>query len=421
MARLSAKQAEAREQARTMPLEDFDVSNTDLHVSDTFWPYFDRLRREAPVHLCKSSQYGSYWSVTKFQDIVAVETNTKVFSSDAKHGGCAINDANKLQSMPTFIQMDPPQHSSRRNAVSPALTPANLMKLEALARERTAAALDALPVGETFDWVEAVSVNLTTQMLATVFDFPWEDRAKLPYWSDVANALPGMGLIDSEEHRMQIIGQMAEYMMGLWQERMNAEPRNDMISMMAHNAFMRDMPPDEFIATFALLTVGGNDTTRNSMTGGLLALNDYPNEYRKLCANPGLVRTSLVPEIVRWQSPVAHMRRTATEDTEIRDTLIRKGDKVVLWYVSGNRDGDMIPNADQFLVDRANARHHLGFGTGIHRCVGNRLAEMQLRILWEELLKRWPRPMQIEVMGEPVRTPSCFIRGYQSLPVRINA
>ena len=419
MTQQSQAQLEARKAAYSTPLDEIDVSRTEYHLDDSFWPYFERLRAEAPVHYCKASRYGPYWSITKFQDIVAVETNTKVFSSQPQYGGISINDANELQAMPTFIQMDPPDHAARRNAVTPALTPSSLLKFEKLARERTAEALEALPIGQTFDWVELVSKNLTTQMLATLYDFPWEDRHKLPFWSDVANALPGMGLIDSEQHRMQILGEMAQYLMQLWTERQTAAPRSDLISILAHNPTMRDMSPAEFIGTFALLTVGGNDTTRNSMTGGLLALNEHPAEYEKLCADPTLTRTSLVPEIVRWQTPVAHMRRTATEDAEIGGQRIAKGEKVVMWYVSGNRDGDVIPDAESFLIDRKNARHHLGFGFGIHRCVGNRLAELQLRILWEELIKRWPRPMQIEVMGVPRRTPSCFIRGYESLPVRI--
>jgi cytochrome P450 len=300
------------------------------------------------------------------------------------------------------------------------VAPENLARLEGLIRTRTAAALDQLPLNQEFDWVQRVSINLTTQMLATLFGFPWEDRAKLTYWSDVATSLVGAGLVNSEEERVVELQKCAAYMTRLWNERVNAEPGNDLLSMLAHSDNTRHMSPEEFLGNMLLLIVGGNDTTRNSMTGGLLALNEWPAEYRKLCANPALI-ASLVPEIVRWQTPLAHMRRTALQDTVLCGKTIRKGEKVVMWYVSGNRDDTAIDQPDSFIIDRARPRHHLSFGFGIHRCVGNRLAELQLRILWEELLKRWPEPLQIEVTGAPRRVLSPFVKGFEALPVRINA
>lgn len=402
--------------AYAIPLEDIDVSNPELFRDNTMWGYFERLREEDPVHYCKDSMFGPYWSVTKFKDIMHVEVNHKIFSSE---GNITILDGNAAAKLPMFIAMDPPKHDEQRKTVSPIVAPENLAKLESLIRERTAAALDTLPINETFNWVERVSINLTTQMLATLFDFPWEDRTKLTYWSDVATSLPGAGIIDSEEQRMAELMECATYMTRLWNERVNSSPGNDLISMMAHSDATRNMTPEEYLGNLLLLIVGGNDTTRNSMTGGLLALNEHPDEYRKLCADPALVR-SMVPEIVRWQTPLAHMRRTALQDTELGGKTIRKGDKVIMWYVSGNRDPEEIEQPDSFIIDRAKPRHHLSFGFGIHRCVGNRLAELQLRIVWEELLKRWPEPMQIQVVGEPVRVLSPFVKGYESLPVRIN-
>lgn len=408
-----------QQDAYRIPLEDLDPSNPALFQANSMWPYFERLRREDPVHYCRNSLFGAYWSVTRFKDIMEVETHPEIYSSDSRAGGITIMDANVVASLPMFIAMDPPKHDEQRRAVNPIVAPENLARLEGVIRKRTADALDQLPVGETFDWVDRVSINLTTQMLATLFDFPWEDRSKLTFWSDAATALPGAGLVDSEEHRAQIMGECAAYMTRLWNERVNSEPGNDLISMMAHSDATRNMAPEEFLGNIFLLIVGGNDTTRNSMTGGIYALNLFPKEYAKLCANTALI-PSMVSETIRWQTPLAHMRRTAISDTELNGKKIRKGDKVIMWYVSGNRDDTAIETPDEYIVDRARPRHHLSFGFGIHRCVGNRLAELQLRILWEELLRRWPRPGQIEVMGEPTRVLSCFVKGYESLPVRIH-
>jgi cytochrome P450 len=205
------------------------------------------------------------------------------------------------------------------------------------------------------------------------------------------------------------------YMSKLWNERVNSAPRNDLLSLMAHSDATRFMDPDNLMGNIILLIVGGNDTTRNTMTGSVLALNENPEQYDKLRANPELIDT-MVPEVIRWQTPLAHMRRTALQDTEINGKHIKKGDRVVMWYVSGNRDEEMIDRPNEFIIDRPRPRTHLSFGFGIHRCVGMRLAELQLRIVWEEMLKRFDR---IEVVGEPKRIYSSFIKGYESLPVRI--
>ena len=409
-----------KSEAYSIPLEDIDVSNPELYRNNTMWGYFERLRREDPVHYCAKSLFGAYWSVTKYKDIMEVETHPEIYSSDSRRGGVTIMDTNSAVQLPMFIQMDPPQHDEHRKAVSPIVAPENLARMEAVIRRRTGEALDSLPLGVEFNWVERVSINLTTQMLATLFDFPWEDRTKLTYWSDATVALPGEGLVDSEEHRMQIMGECAAYMTRLWNERVNAKPGADLISMMAHDDRTRNMTPEEFLGNVLLLIVGGNDTTRSSMTGGLLALNEYPDQYAKLCGDPALV-ASMIPEIVRWQTPLSHMRRTATEDTVLGGKHIRKGDKVLMWYVSGNRDEEAIETPNDFIIDRARPRQHLSFGFGIHRCVGNRLAEMQLRILWEEILKRWTKPGQLKVISEPVRVPSPFVKGYESMRVRIDA
>ncbi|MBN8510304.1 MAG: cytochrome P450 [Burkholderiales bacterium] len=405
-----------RERAWQVPLEQIDPSKGWMFEHDTVGFYFERLRAEDPVHHVVSKRYGPYWSVTRYQDIMAVDTDHATYSSDAHRGGIALSERPAPEVFPSFIAMDPPKHDEQRKTVSPIVAPANLARLEGTIRERAGRILDGLPVGEPFDWVPRVSIELTTQMLATLFDFPFEDRRLLTRWSDMATGDPdGNGPVTSWEQRLAELGQCRDYFTRLWNQRVNAEPKPDLISMLAHAPATRHMGPDEFLGNLILLIVGGNDTTRNSISGGLLALNRFPAEYDKLRANPALV-ASLVPEIIRWQTPLAHMRRTALRDATLGSKTIRAGDKVVMWYLSGNRDGSAIERADEFVIDRARPRQHLSFGFGIHRCVGNRLAELQLTVLWQEILKRFPR---IEVVGEPVRTKSNFVHGFVSLPVVI--
>ena len=407
--------AGARDSVYALPLEKLDPGQPALFRDDAFWPYFERLRAEDPVHYCADSEYGPYWSITKYNDIMAVDTNHTAFSSE---GGITIfNQANGDGPLPMFIAMDPPKHDVQRKAVSPAVSPMNLQRLEPLIRERAAMILDSLPIGEEFDWVDKVSMELTAMTLATLFDMPQEDRRKLTYWSDVVTAVPGQGLVDSFEHKMSIFVEYHAYFTQLWNQRVNEPPGSDLISMLAHSPATRDMSPREYFGNIVLLTVGGNDTTRNTITGSVLALNQNPDQYAKLRADPDLI-PSMVSETIRWQTPLAHMRRIATQDIEIGGKLIKKGDKVVMWYVSGNRDESVIENPNAYIIDRERPRQHLSFGFGIHRCVGNRLAELQLTVIWQEILKRFPT---IQVVGEPKRVYSTFVKGYESLKVIIPA
>jgi cytochrome P450 len=407
---------DARARAYAMPLDQIDVADPALFQADAHWPYFERLRAEDPVHYCAHGEYGPYWSITRYADIMTVDTTHQVFSSDSSFGGITIRNFDEDFVLPMFIAMDPPKHDIQRKTVSPIVSPANLAMLEGTIRERVGGILDGLPIGETFDWVDKVSIELTTQMLATLFDFPWEERRKLTRWSDVTTAVPGAGIVDSEDQRRAELLECLAYFTELWNQRVNStEPGNDLISMLAHGEATRNMPPFEYLGNILLLIVGGNDTTRNSITGGLLALSQKPAEETKLRADTSLI-PNMVSEIIRWQTPLAYMRRTAVADFELSGKTIRKGDKVVMWYVSGNRDETVIENPNAFLIDRPQARRHLSFGFGIHRCVGNRLAELQLKIIWEEILARFPK---VEVMGEPKRVYSSFVKGYESLPVRI--
>jgi len=410
----------AREVAR-IPLEELDVSQASLFRDDTWRPYFERLRREAPVHVLAESANGPFWSVSRWDLIKEVDTTHGVFSSA---DGISIvdppeNAREAERQARSFISMDPPEHGPQRMTVQGAVAPRNLMKLEPLIRERAVDILEHLPVGETFNWVDRVSVELTARMLATLFDFPYEDRRKLIHWSDVTTNVPQVTGDDSIDMnaRYAALMECAAAFYQLWTERAAAPPGNDLISMLAHGESTKhiDEDPQSFLGNILLLIVGGNDTTRNSISGGIVALNEHPDEYEKLRADPSLV-PNMVAETIRWQTPVIHMRRTALRDVELGGARIAEGDKVVMWYLSGNRDEAVFEDADAFRVDRPNARQHVSFGYGIHRCMGNRLAEMQLRVLWEEILRRFRK---VELVGEVQRLPNNFIRGIRDVPVRL--
>lgn len=404
----------------SIPLEDIDVSDPELFETDTLWGYFERLRKEEPVHYYHArdeTEFGPYWSVTKFDDIVYVEKNPEIFSSEPT---IVIPDPDPdfpLQA--GFITMDGAKHDAQRKDVQPVSSPRNLKKLEPLIRERVAQILDGLPVGETFDWVDRVSIELTTGMLATMFDFPWEDRRKLTFWSDMATAseeqLADIGATRSD--REKALRECLEDFTKLWKQREDkAGGSLDFVTAMANSAAYKGMSPLEYLGTLVLLIVGGNDTTRNSISGGVLALNENPGEYEKLRQDRSLI-PNMVNEIIRWQTPLAYMRRTATRDTELGGKQIKQGDRIALWYVSANRDETAIERANEFLIDRPNSKHHLSFGWGVHFCMGSRLAEMQLRVVWEEIMERF---REVEVVGDPVRVKSSFVKGFAELPVRVH-
>jgi len=421
---LTDKQALARQRAYQTPLEVLNPAWASAFRDDAHWPYFERLRAEDPVHWTPDSNYGAFWSITKYNDIMAVDTNHQVFSSARGIGlppkpsilpPGAIIPRDSSEDANSFINMDPPGHDIQRKTVSPAVAPASLALMAPQIRERAGKILDALPIGEPFDWVDLVSKELTTMTLATLFDFPFEERRKLTMWSDTMTTAPGHGPWNTYDERRQLLADCRAYFVNLWNQRVNAEPAGDLISMLAHGPLTRNSSMDQYFSNVTLLIIGGNDTTRNTISGSVYALNKNPDQYDKLRANPALI-PSMVSETIRWQTPLAHMARTATQDFDFQGKRIREGDRVVMWYISGNRDDEVIDRPYDYIIDRPHPRQHLSFGFGIHRCVGNRLAELQLTIIWEEILKRFP---EIRLLEEPRRSYSIFIKGYEDLKVVI--
>ena len=393
-----------------------DVSRAELYRDDVWQAPFRRLRAEAPVHYTAHSDYGPYWSVSTYKGIVEVESLPELYSSEA--GGITIADfdPDRDVKMPMFIARDRPVHTAQRRTVAPAFTPSEMQRMSADIRRRTAEVLDSLPRGERFDWVERVSIELTTGMLAILFDFPWDERGKLTFWSDWAGDIELVKTPELRRQRLEHMFACGAYFQGLWNAKLGKEPTPDLISMMIHSDAMSHMDPYEFIGNLILLIVGGNDTTRNSMSALAYGLDLFPDTRTLLERDPSLIPNA-VQEVLRWQTPLAHMRRTATRDTDLIGQRIREGDKVALWYLSANRDETVFDEPDTIRVDRTNARRHLAFGHGIHRCVGARLAELQLGILLEEMAKR---RMRVNVVGEPVRVAACFVHGYRSLPVELS-
>lgn len=410
-----ATQLETEDIAESVPLETIDVSRAELYRDDAWRPLFKRLLAEAPIHFCPNSQFGPYWSVCGHADIMAVEARPDLFSSSYEHGGITIIDFSGDNNLPQFIAMDRPRHPEQRRVVAPAFGPGEMTRMATSMRQRTAELLDTLPVGETFDWVDVVSIELTTQMLAILFDFPWEERRKLTLWSDWAGDIEAAADPVQAPIRQQHLRDMLAFFDELLAERRSRAPTGDLLSMMVHSQALGNLEAQERMGNLVLLIVGGNDTTRNSMSGAIHGFHQYPDEWGKLLADASLVDNA-VPEVIRWQTPLAHMRRTATVDTEIGGHRIAKGDKVVMWYLAANRDERVFPDGERLDIGRPNARRHLSFGFGIHRCVGARLAELQLKILFEEMLSR---RMQVEVVGEPTYVPQCFVHGYRKLPVKI--
>ena len=402
-----------------------DTSRSDIYAENRWEPIFAGMRERGPLHYIPESPFGPYWSVVQHKAIQHVESLPELYSSSWEHGGITI--LNRMSDeelaelgrqrfeLPMFIAMDRPKHTGQRRTVAPAFTPAEMKRMEDDIRQRTGECLDSLPRGETFDWVEKVSIELTTGMLAILFGFPWEDRHLLTFWSDWAGDTELAFVRELDEQRQGILMEMGAYFQQLWMQRSQAEPGPDLISMMIHSPAMNQMDPQEFMGNLVLLIVGGNDTTRNTMSGIVHAFDRFPDQRKLFEENPDLIPNA-VQECIRYQTPLKHMRRTASDDAELFGEQIKKGDKVILWYNSANRDETVFEDAEKLDITRENARRHLAFGYGIHRCVGARLAELQLRVLLEEM---HARRMRVHVAGDVERVRANFVEGFRKLEVEV--
>lgn len=396
-----------------VPLEDLDPSRVERFEAGTHGPVFARLRREQPVHFCANSRYGPFWSVTRLDDIVAVETDSATWSSA---GNIIIGDVPADFAAPAFATSDPPVHSRERRAVAPAASHRRMSELEGRVRASIDAILDALPEEEPFDWATLVAARLTSEMITLLFDWPAEERDLLPYWCEVMTTTPCPGaIVETREQRMAELVIYRERLVKEWRMRACRSPAPDIISCLAHSPATASMAEDveRLVGTVSMIA-GANEAARAALVGGVLAFHRHPEEWRKLRADPSLAAATAA-EIVRWQSPILHMRRTARRDTELGGLLVPRGSRVVMWYCSANRDEAYFADGDAFRIERPNLRRHAGYGFGIHRCFGSHVAELELRLLWQAICERYDR---IEVITPPVLRASNFASGYPRLIVR---
>lgn len=401
--------------ADATPLATLDVSRPERFQAETHWPFFARLRRDDPVHFCRDSPYGPYWSITRYDDIVSVEARPAQFSSD---GNVIIGDVRpEFDTTRAFVTSDPPVHTRERRAVAPAVSRDRVARLEEQTRAQTAALLDRLPRQEPFNWVERVSNELTSQMIAGLFDIPFEQRHQLAYWAAVVLSSPDAGaLISSWSERDAIIGDYRSALLEMWAARARESSGQDVISTLTRNPDTASLVDDPArLIGLVTLMASANEAARGALSACVVAFSRFPGEWEKLRADRSLVANAAA-EVVRWQTPISHMRRTATQDVELGGRSIGKGDRVVMWYCSANRDETHFADGDRVRIDRTNARGHLAFGAGIHRCLGSHVAEMQLRVLLEEMLARWTR---IDVVAAPRRTLSNFSAAYEEVVVSL--
>ncbi|TMA91641.1 MAG: cytochrome P450 [Deltaproteobacteria bacterium] len=400
--------------ARRYPLEGINLKDPLLFEQGMPHALFRQLRYEAPVYWNEEPEEDEpgFWALTKYDDIVAVSKNPQLFSSAM--GGHQISyppglEFNRATAaiVGNMIGMDPPEHNAYRRLVSPSFSASAVRKMEPTVREIVTRILDRVVPGGECEFVAEVAAELPLVVLCELLGVPQEDRRLLFGWTE---RLTDFG--NTPDDQVAAFAELFAYGQAL-AERRRREPAGDLMSLMA-NVEMDGQRIDQQLLDgfFLLLVIAGNETTRNTISGGLLALIEHPDQYQLLREQPALIPTA-VEEMLRWVTPVIHFRRTATTDTEIRGQMIRRGDKVVMWYPSANRDEDMFERPDVFDV-RRKPNEHLAFGEGQHFCLGAWLARLELRVMFEELLRR----PTLELAGRPRRMRSYFLSGFTSMPVR---
>lgn len=344
-----------------------------------------------------------------------MEADPRRFSSRNGFTFADLGDDFKYRSI---LSSDGQEHLDKRRLIAPLMSLDGVQALEWTIQNAVIDILDAIPLGEPFDCVEQVSKKLTGRMLATMMGLPQSDYERLVHWTDIAAIIPGpREVIKTFEEKDRLLQDCYSYFIALREEAQRLPKAKNFISLLVHSPEQKDMTNEEFLLFMIVLLVGGNETTRNSISGSLLFLDQNPDQRHIMYTIPATMK-SAVSEIIRFQTPLNYMRRTATEDIQWHDKLIRKGDKVIFWYASGNRDPLAIDRPDQFIINRRYAGRHLSFGFGPHRCIGRHLAEIQIRILWEEIIRRnWI----IRPCGEIRRIQSNFINGYEKIDAIVSA
>lgn len=397
-----------------------DLKDPGLYEAGVPWETFAELRREDPVHWNPESDGAGFWSVMRHADIVEVSRQPLLFSSAHENGGHRIFNENEVGltgagesaiGIP-FISRDPPIHTRYRKFIMPALAPNRLGDIETRIRARVAALIDAIPLGEPIDLVPLLSAPLPLMTLAELLGVSIDLWPKLYDWTNAFVGEDDPEFRASQASMEETLGEFFAFGQELFDAR-RAEPTGDIASLLA-NAEIDGVPVPfrDFIGNLILVLVGGNETTRNSISHSVAAFAADPGQWELIRQDRDVLKTA-APEMVRFASPVMHMRRTAMEDTVVGGQAVAKGDKVVLWYISANRDESVFPDADRLLVTRKGAQH-VGFGAGQHVCVGSRLAEMQLRIAFDMLADR---VKSFDVQAPPRRFRSNFINGLKTLDV----
>jgi cholest-4-en-3-one 26-monooxygenase len=402
-----------REEIR-MRAPEFDLYSPDTWRNGVPHDALAWLRREDPVHFHKEPEGPGFWAITKHADIIRISKDPKTFSSWL--GATNIEDRETHDLAITrmlMVNMDPPDHGKYRRLVRSGFTPQRVAKLEPHVRDLAAEIIDKVASKGECDFVTEIAAELPLLVIAELMGVPIADRHRI---FDLTNRL--IGFDDPEFQTSMEDGRIAAAEMWAYAQELGDQrrknPRDDLISTLVHAEVDGEgLSHQQFNNFFLLLAVAGNETTRNLMAGGMLALMEHPDQRQRLLDDPGLIPTA-VEELLRWVSPLIYFRRTATRDVELRGKKISEGEKVALYYTSGNRDEEVFDEPFTFDVGRRD-NHHLAFGIGEHVCVGAHLARLEIRVMFEELLRRLP---DMELTAPVKRLRSNFINGIKEMRVR---